>query len=82
LTEDQKEYLKQAHNRQEYFDDLKLMAKEVLFYSKKKEWIQMKVDYCREEVDERVKEKFMTQQLHVMGCEHNEIQTLFFHSAT
>jgi hypothetical protein len=64
LTEDQKEYLKQAPNRQEYVDDLELMTKEVLFYSKKKEWIQMKVDFYREEVEERVNEEFLNLKLH------------------
>jgi hypothetical protein len=56
LTEEQKQYLEKAPNMQEYVDGLELLAKKALFYSKKKEWIQMRADFYREQMEEKISE--------------------------
>lgn len=60
LTDEHKDYLSKAIDVEKYVEDLHKFSHEVLIYSKKKEWLQMRIDNCTKRIDEAVKEKVLS----------------------
>jgi hypothetical protein len=57
LTQEQRDYLNQAPDLQDYVNGLQEYSKKVLFYVKQKEWQQKKIDYIKECVADEILDK-------------------------
>jgi hypothetical protein len=57
LTQEQRDYLNQAPDLEEYVNALQEYSKKILFYVKQKEWQQKKIEYIKECVADEILEK-------------------------